>query len=87
MTFHVVAHEDDWQLFFNPNAYGDVTNSAVRVVFIYLTAGDAGNGTGPVGNPYFAAREEGARRAVRFMADVTSSPGGGTSRLLRSMVM
>ena len=70
--FYTVAHQDDWQLFMNPNAFHDthqVPDS--KVVFIYLTAGDAGYRTSPVPGhivPYFRAREIGANEAVRLMA-------------------
>ena len=69
--FYAVAHEDDWQLFMTPNSWNDVRIQENKVVFIYTTAGDAGLGVGTVGRPtpYFVAREEGAQRAVRFMAD------------------
>lgn len=77
-SFHVVAHEDDWQLFFNPTAYADVMRPLSKVVFVYLTAGDAGEGGGPENNPYYQAREAGARRAVRFMSDVDSPTRDGT---------
>lgn len=61
------AHPDDFVLFMNPHR--DVTQPDTRVVFIFLTAGDAGEGTGPRTAPYYLARENGAFRAVRFMAD------------------
>lgn len=68
--FYVVAHQDDWQLFMSPTAYYDVRTPNTKVVFIYTTAGDAGHGTGTIGRPlpYYLAREEGALRAVRFVA-------------------
>lgn len=73
-VFYVVAHEDDWQLFMNPNAYYDAQQgSDVKVVLIYTTAGDAGCGITPgclVNRPtalYYLARENGALRAARFI--------------------
>lgn len=69
--FYTVGHQDDWQLFMNPNAFHDVRVADARVVFIYMTAGDAGWRTAPQGDqivPYFRAREIGANEAVRFMA-------------------
>jgi len=70
-VFYVVAHQDDWQLFMNPNAWNDVRPPGGKVVFVYTTAGDAGlgKGSGDRSIPYYIAREEGARRAVRFLAD------------------
>ena len=69
--FYAVAHEDDWQLFMSPNPWNDVRIQENKVVFIYTTAGDAGLGLGTDGRPtpYVVAREEGAQRAVRFLAD------------------
>ena len=72
-AFYVVAHPDDWQLFMNPSAWDDARSPTpnTRVVFIYLTAGDAGLGTTSEGRPepYYIAREEGALRATRFIVD------------------
>jgi hypothetical protein len=69
-SFYVVAHQDDWQLFMTPSAYDDVRTPNTKVVFIYTTAGDGGNGTGALNRtiPYYIAREEGALRAVQFAA-------------------
>ncbi len=72
-TFYVVAHEDDWQLLMTPNAYDDVVAPGAKVVFVHLTAGNGDFGTGPANSPYYIAREEGAQRAVRFMANVDTS--------------
>ena len=61
ISFYIVAHADDWQLFMNPNAYLDLINEENKVVIIITTAGDAGS------NPeYWAAREEGCKSSVRF---------------------
>ena len=77
INFIVAAHADDWQLFFNPDPWKSVRTPGIKSVFVYTTAGDAGLGIGPADNPYFAAREEGARRAVRFMANLDSLPAQG----------
>jgi hypothetical protein len=71
VAFYVSAHEDDWQLFMNPPAFRDALDETCRCVFIHMTAGDAGLGTGDGGrtHPYFLAREHGAEAAIRFMAD------------------
>jgi hypothetical protein len=76
VSFYFAAHEDDWQLFMNPSAFQDVTGAAARTVFVHLTAGDAGLGTGSGGGalPYYLARENGAEDAVRFMADADHVP-------------
>jgi hypothetical protein len=71
VSFYFAAHQDDWQLFMNPSAFDDVTGGAAKTVFVHVTAGDAGLGTGSGGrqHPYYLARENGAEDAMRFMAD------------------
>lgn len=64
---YVSAHPDDWQLFMNPNVYKSVADSTVRVMILHTTAGDAGAGKG--GREYYLAREEGSKRAIRFMVN------------------
>jgi hypothetical protein len=80
---YISAHADDFVLFMNP--YRDVVRSDTRTVFVFLTAGDAGLGKGPKSAPYYLARENGAIRAIRFMADATASttadPRSGTVRV------
>jgi hypothetical protein len=61
ISFYVVAHADDWQLFMSPNAYHDLVAPQSKVVFIITTAGDAGGKSS-----YWGAREEGAKSSVRF---------------------
>ena len=70
VSFYFSAHEDDWQLFMNPAAFDDVLSGS-KVVFVHVTAGDAGLGTGTGGRktPYYLAREHGAQSAIHFMAD------------------
>src|SRR5262245_19617850 len=60
----------------NPNAYYDVQQPSNKVVFVYVTAGDAGVGLGNGGRsqPYYLARENGAKRSVKFMADAAKAP-------------
>lgn len=76
VSFYFAAHEDDWQLFMNPSAFQDVIEGATKTVFIHVTAGDAGLGTGSGGrkHPFYLARENGAEQAVRFMADTDRAP-------------
>jgi hypothetical protein len=76
VAFYFGAHPDDWQLFMNPNAYYDVQRPSNKVVFVYVTAGDAGLGLGDGGRaqPYYLARENGAKLSVRFMADAAKTP-------------
>jgi hypothetical protein len=77
VSFYFAAHEDDWQLFMNPSAFKDVIKGASKTVFVHVTAGDAGAGTGSNGRkfPFYRARENGAEAAIRFMADADSTPG------------
>lgn len=57
---YMVGHEDDWQLFMGHKAFDHIA-TANPITFIYLTAGDAGYGTGGWGNVgMFKARENGA---------------------------
>jgi hypothetical protein len=76
VSFYFAAHEDDWQLFMNPSAFQDVTGGASKTVFVHVTAGDAGLGTGLGGrkHPLYLARENGAEAAIRFMADGDEAP-------------
>jgi LmbE family N-acetylglucosaminyl deacetylase len=76
-SFYFAAHPDDWQLFMNPFAFLDVADTATKVVFVHMTAGDAGLGTGTGGrkHPLYLARENGAELAIRFMADADGAPG------------
>jgi hypothetical protein len=71
VSFYFAAHEDDWQLFMTPTAFEDVANDRTKVVFVHVTAGDAGLGTGTGGrkHPFYLARENGAEAAIRFMVN------------------
>lgn len=62
VTFYIGPHQDDWQLFRGEQAYLDIQSGA-RVVFIYLTAGDAGGGPVP---GWWSAREQGALESCRL---------------------
>ncbi len=74
-AFYFSAHQDDWQLFMNPPAFADV-RAGDPCVFVHMTAGDAGLGTGAAGRkqPLYRARENGALCAIRFMADPDWEP-------------
>jgi hypothetical protein len=61
ISFYIVAHADDGQLFMQPNIYLDLVASDCKIVFIITTAGDAG-----MGATYWLAREEGLKSSVRF---------------------
>jgi hypothetical protein len=60
IDFFIHGHEDDWQIFMSPAAYRGAQNGE-PIVFIYATAGDAGNAD----QNYWRAREADATRAVR----------------------
>jgi hypothetical protein len=60
LSFYVAGHQDDWQLFRGNAAFQDLKSPNARVVFIYATAGDAGQTDG-----WWEARERGAVAAVR----------------------
>lgn len=62
VSVFVSAHPDDWQLFMNPNAYHVVSDTTQHVIILHITAGD-----GMGYNDYTLAREEGSKRAMRFL--------------------
>lgn len=76
VSIFAVAHQDDWQLFMNPMAYRAMDEPQEKAVFIHVTAGDAGRGLSGEPIPYYLAREEGALRAVRFMANAANTQSG-----------
>ncbi len=84
VSFYFAAHQDDWQLFMNPSAFQDVIGGAAKTVFIHVTAGDAGlgTGTGDRKHPLYLARDNGAEQAVRFMADTIAVPDSGTASMM-----
>ncbi len=61
ISFYIVAHADDWQLFMQPNVCNDLVTPGGKVVFIITTAGDAGGS-----KTYWMAREEGSKSSLRF---------------------
>ncbi|MFO1108321.1 MAG: hypothetical protein U1E61_03960 [Bradyrhizobium sp.] len=81
VSFYFAAHQDDWQLFMNPSAFHDVIGAATKTVFIHITAGDAGlgTGTGDRKHPLYLARDNGAEQAVRFMAHGDAVPDSGAA--------
>jgi hypothetical protein len=68
-SFYIAAHPDDIELFMGRNAWLDVQAGTPKVVFLVLTAGDAGN----FGDAYWRAREEGHLRALRFWASMNGA--------------
>ena len=73
LSVFVVAHPDDWQLFMNPDAFHAMNQPHEKAVFVHVSAGDAGKGTGGEPTPYYLAREEGAMRAIRFLANAVDA--------------
>ena len=73
LSVFVVAHPDDWQLFMNPDAFHAMDGPHEKAVFVHVSAGDAGKVMGGEPTPYYLAREEGALRAIRFMANAVNS--------------
>lgn len=55
LCYYIVAHQDDWQLFYGQQVFADLIEPNRRVVFIYTTAGDAGGS-----EAWWRARERGA---------------------------
>ena len=73
LSVFVVAHPDDWQLFMNPAAFHAMNEPHEKAVFVHVSAGDAGRGLAGERTPYYLAREEGALRAIRFMANAANA--------------
>lgn len=82
--FFISAHQDDWQLFMNPNVYNSIKNPQDKTVIIHTTAGDAGEGKGK--RSYYKAREEGSLRALRFLANTFESGEGFGTEMNEEMV-
>jgi LmbE family N-acetylglucosaminyl deacetylase len=73
VSVFVVAHPDDWQLFMDPAAFHAMNEAHEKAVFVHVSAGDAGRGTSGEPTPYYRAREEGALRGIRFMANAANA--------------
>ena len=67
VAFYVTAHQDDWELFRGEQAFADLKMLNTKIVFVFTTAGDAGQTDG-----WWEAREQGALAAVR--AALPASP-------------
>lgn len=61
VSFYIVAHADDWQLFMHPNVLKDLIAPGHKVVFIITTAGESG-----ADETYWMAREEGSKSSFRY---------------------
>ncbi|MBK7375658.1 MAG: T9SS type A sorting domain-containing protein [Chitinophagaceae bacterium] len=76
VTYYVQADQDDWQLFMAQKVTADLADGK-KVVFITLTAGDAGNGSSAYGGasvPYFSSRERGAIYSTKLVGDMINAP-------------
>jgi len=82
--FFVSAHQDDWQLFMNPNVYESIKNESDKTVIIHTTAGEAGMGMG--NDAYYLAREKGSLAAVRFLSNTHTTGAGLGAEMQRSYV-
>jgi hypothetical protein len=78
ISFYVVAHPDDWELFMGVNAFRDIgaapDSGRRKIVIIYTTAGESncnGNGKAPDKGFYFS-RQDGANHAIQFCSDIYS---------------
>jgi len=80
-----VAHQDDWQLFMNPNVANSIQSTEDKTVIIHLTAGDAGYGMG--NDAFYKAREAGALRAVRFLSNTVEDRSKIGDEISRSITL
>ena len=82
--FFVSAHQDDWQLFMNPNVYESIKKEADKTVIIHTTAGEAGLGMG--NDAYYLAREKGSLAAVRFLSNTHTTGAGLGAEMQRNYI-
>jgi GlcNAc-PI de-N-acetylase len=61
ISIYAAAHQDDWQLFMNPEVSRDLGDAGCRTVIIHTTAGDGGKSS-----DYWEAREKAAIDSVIF---------------------
>ena len=66
MAFYITAHEDDWQIFMGDHAHKDILE-ADEVIFIYITAGEAGKD-----ETFWNAREQGALNSIAWTLNDSS---------------
>lgn len=78
MSVFIVAHPDDWQLFMGDVAVRQLERND-RVLFIIMSAGDAGRPAA-----YWHAREDGALASMRAALALADKPAGrAVTRFLR----
>lgn len=73
LAVYAVAHQDDWQLFMDPNVSADLLDPGCKTVIIHTTAGDGGNDL-----DYWQAREEGSLSSLVFR--FSGNPSVGASK-------
>ncbi len=69
---YVHAHQDDWQLWESPDSYNHY-QAGDHLLFIYTTAGDAGQDISRWG-----AREQGAEASVRYIVGAGAAEASGS---------
>lgn len=83
VSFYIVAHADDWQLFMFPEVFHDIRNDNVKTVIIVTTAGDAG-----MDENYRRAREEGCKSSVRLcLIDKAETAEEGLVKKVRGRIL
>jgi len=84
VSYSVQAHQDDWQLFMSSQVIVDIAAGG-KMVFITLTAGDEGNGTGNYVSsvPFFLTRERGSVYSSKYAADINGGIVSDTPSLAR----
>jgi len=84
VSYSVQAHQDDWQLFMSSQVMVDMAAGG-KMVFITLTAGDEGNGSGNYVSsvPYFLTRERGSVYSAKYAADINGGIVSDTPSLTR----
>jgi len=77
ISFYVIAHPDQWELFMGENAYQDISSVVNgpqnKVVFIYATTGSDGCNSGHLNISNYLTRQAGANNSVEFCADKVGS--------------
>lgn len=68
-VFYIGGHQDDWQLFMSPQGYTDLVADDTTVIFIYTTAGDAGEAPG-----WRRGRTAGAISSIQFARRLPLAP-------------
>ncbi|MBD0258348.1 MAG: PIG-L family deacetylase [Cytophagales bacterium] len=72
VSVYGVAHQDDWQLFMDPNISADLTNPHCKTIVVHVTAGDGGED-----EKYWKARERAAVSSLVFRLSNGPPPAVG----------